>query len=46
MAEPLQNLIASRYGGRNLPIAVVLPDGARVSLSERPEVEVCARRRW
>jgi len=43
MAEALQKLIASRYGGRNLPIAVILPDGARVPLSPKPEVDVIAR---
>jgi cyclopropane-fatty-acyl-phospholipid synthase len=43
MAEALQKLIASRYGGRNLPIAVVLPDGARVPLSPQPELDVIAR---
>ena len=30
MAEPLQKIIASRYAGRNVPIALVLPDGGRV----------------
>ena len=43
MPEPLQNLIAKRYGGLELPIAVVLPDGGRVPLSPTPEVEVTAR---
>jgi cyclopropane-fatty-acyl-phospholipid synthase len=43
MAASLQKLIASRYGDRNLPIAVVLPDGARVPLSPRPELDVIAR---
>jgi cyclopropane-fatty-acyl-phospholipid synthase len=43
MAEALQKLIASRYGGRNLPIAVILPDGARVPLSSKPELDVIAR---
>ena len=43
MAETLQKLIASRYEGRDLPIAVVLPDGARVPLSPRPEVDIIAR---
>ena len=39
----LQRLIADRYGGRDLPITVVLPDGARVPLSATPAVEVVAR---
>jgi cyclopropane-fatty-acyl-phospholipid synthase len=43
MAEPLQRLIASRYGGRNIPVALVLPDGGRVALSAQPEVEIVAR---
>jgi cyclopropane-fatty-acyl-phospholipid synthase len=43
MAEPLQKIIASRYGGKDLPIAVVLPDGARVPLSQKPEIDVIAR---
>ena len=43
MNEPLQKIIASRYGGRNLPIALVLPDGGRVPLSEAPEVDIYAR---
>ena len=43
MAEPLQKIIASRYAGRNVPIALVLPDGGRVPLSDSPEIEVRAR---
>jgi len=43
MAEPLQKIIASRYGGRNLPVALVLPDGGRVPLSSDPEIEIVAR---
>jgi cyclopropane-fatty-acyl-phospholipid synthase len=39
----LQRLIANRYGGRDLPITLVLPDGARVPLSANPAVEVVAR---
>lgn len=39
----LQRLIADRYGGRDLPITLVLPDGARVPLSAQPAVEVVAR---
>jgi cyclopropane-fatty-acyl-phospholipid synthase len=43
MRKPLQKIIASRYRGRNLPIALVLPDGGRVPLSETPEVDIYAR---
>ena len=43
MAEPLKKMIVNRYRGRALPIAVVLPDGGRVPLSESPEIEVHAR---
>jgi cyclopropane-fatty-acyl-phospholipid synthase len=43
MAEALQHLIASRYDGRNVPVTLVLPDGARVPLSAAPAVEVVAR---
>ncbi|CAG1008641.1 putative fatty acid methyltransferase [Burkholderiales bacterium] len=43
MAEPLQKIIASRYAGRNVPVALVLPDGGRVALSESADVEVVAR---
>ena len=43
MKAPLQQIIARRYRDRNLPIALVLPDGGRVPLSERPEVDVYAR---
>ena len=43
MALPLQSLIASRYAGRDIPVALVLPDGGRVALSRSPEVEVVAR---
>jgi cyclopropane-fatty-acyl-phospholipid synthase len=43
MAEPLQKIIANRYAGRDLPVALVLPDGGRVALSPSPEVEVVAR---
>ena len=38
--QPLQKIIASRYGGRDLPVTLVLPDGGRVPLSPPPEVEV------
>ena len=43
MKQPLKNLIAHRYRGRNIPIALVLPDGGRVALSEAPEIDVYAR---
>ena len=43
MPEALQKLIANRYAGRGLPVAVVLPDGARVPLSSEPEVDIIAR---
>lgn len=43
MAGPLQKIIANRYGGRNLPVTLVLPDGGRVALSSATEVEVLAR---
>jgi cyclopropane-fatty-acyl-phospholipid synthase len=36
-------MVANRYGGRNLPIALVLPDGGRLALSETPEIDVYAR---
>ena len=43
MAQPLTKIVANRYGGRNLPVTLVLPDGGRVSLSSQPEVEILAR---
>ena len=43
MAEPLQKIIANRYGGRNLPVTLVLPDGGRVPLSSEAEMEILAR---
>jgi cyclopropane-fatty-acyl-phospholipid synthase len=43
MTLPLQKIIANRYGGRNLPVTLVLPDGGRVPLSSEPELEVLAR---
>jgi cyclopropane-fatty-acyl-phospholipid synthase len=43
MAEALQRIITDRYGGRDLPITLVLPDGARVPLSADPAIEVIAR---
>jgi cyclopropane-fatty-acyl-phospholipid synthase len=43
MAAPLKRLIESRYGGRELPVALVLPDGGRIALSPAPEIDVVAR---
>jgi cyclopropane-fatty-acyl-phospholipid synthase len=43
MPAALQKVIANRYAGRGLPVAVVLPDGARVALSPEPEIDVIAR---
>ena len=43
MAQPLQKMIASRYTGRDLPVTLVLPDGGRVPLSSKPEIEIAAR---
>ena len=43
MSEPLQKIIASRYGGRDLPVILVLPDGGRVPLSSSTETEVIVR---
>jgi cyclopropane-fatty-acyl-phospholipid synthase len=43
MPDVLQKLIVNRYSGRELPVAVVLPDGARVPLSPAPQFEVIAR---
>ncbi len=43
MAQTLRHLIASRYDGRNVPVTLVLPDGARVPLSTTPAVDIVAR---
>jgi cyclopropane-fatty-acyl-phospholipid synthase len=43
MTAPLKRLIESRYGGRGLPVALVLPDGGRIALSPTPEVDVIVR---
>jgi cyclopropane-fatty-acyl-phospholipid synthase len=43
MSEPLQKIIANRYGGRDLPVVLVLPDGGRVPLSSATETEVSVR---
>ncbi|MCC7041846.1 MAG: class I SAM-dependent methyltransferase [Burkholderiales bacterium] len=39
----IQRIITDRYAGRNVPITLVLPDGARVPLSPTPAVDVFAR---
>lgn len=39
----IQRIITDRYSGRDLPVTLVLPDGARVALSSSPVVEVIAR---
>jgi len=43
MSEPLQKIIANRYGGRDLPVVLVLPDGGRVALSSTAETEIVVR---
>jgi cyclopropane-fatty-acyl-phospholipid synthase len=43
LAEPLKKIIASRYAGRELPVTLVLPDGGRLALSPRAEVDIVAR---
>jgi len=43
MTNSLSKMVVNRYGGRNLPIALVLPDGGRLPLSETPEIDVYAR---
>ncbi|MFO1415509.1 MAG: class I SAM-dependent methyltransferase [Burkholderiales bacterium] len=43
MAQALQRMINDRYGGRGLPVTLVLPDGARVPLSQQPVVDIAAR---
>jgi cyclopropane-fatty-acyl-phospholipid synthase len=43
MKASLPRIIASRFRDRGLPIALVLPDGGRVPLSDAPEVDVYAR---
>ena len=43
MKDSLSRFVANRYGGRNIPVAVVLPDGGRVPLSEATEVDIYAR---
>ena len=43
MAEALQHFIVNRYDGRDVPVTLVLPDGARVPLSKTPIVDIVAR---
>jgi len=43
MAGALKKIIVDRYGGRNLPVTLVLPDGGRVALAPEPEIEILAR---
>ena len=43
MADPLASLIARRYSGRGLPVAVVLPSGERVALSRDQVIELKPR---
>jgi cyclopropane-fatty-acyl-phospholipid synthase len=43
VATALYKLIERRYGGRDLPVTVVLPDGGRIALSARPDLEIVAR---
>ena len=43
LAEPLKKIIAGRYAGRDLPVTLVLPDGGRLPLSPRAEVDIVAR---
>lgn len=43
MKEPLTKIVEHRYGGRDIPVALVLPDGGRVALSATPEVDIYAR---
>ena len=40
MTAPLKRLIETRYGGRGLPVALVLPDGGRIALSPTPEIDL------
>jgi cyclopropane-fatty-acyl-phospholipid synthase len=43
MNDSLSRIVANRYGGRNIPVALVLPDGGRVALSDATEVDIYAR---
>jgi cyclopropane-fatty-acyl-phospholipid synthase len=41
--ESLKKMITRRYAGRDLPVTLVLPDGDRLSLSPRAEIDIMAR---
>ena len=41
--ESLKRMIARRYAGRDLPVTLVLPDGGRLPLSPRAEIDIMAR---
>jgi len=43
MAEALKKIIASRYGDRNLPVTLVLPDGDRLPLAPATQVDIIVR---
>jgi cyclopropane-fatty-acyl-phospholipid synthase len=43
MKSSLTRYVAHRYEGLNLPVALVMPDGGRVALSDSPEVDIYAR---
>ena len=43
MAQALQRIITHRYGHREIPVTLVMPDGARVPLSPRPVADIVAR---
>ncbi len=43
MKDSLSKIVTSRYGGRNIPVALVLPDGGRVALSQPTEIDIYAR---
>lgn len=41
--QAIQRIITDRYAGRDLPVTLVLPDGARVPLSSTPAVDIVVR---
>src|SRR5206468_12692655 len=43
MRMPLRKMVQSRYSGRDIPVALMLPDGGRLPLSPQPEVDIYAR---
>jgi cyclopropane-fatty-acyl-phospholipid synthase len=43
MKQSLSRMVATRYGGRNIPVALVMPDGGRVTLAQPTEVDIHAR---